>query len=212
MTYVVGLTGGIGSGKTTVSDLFSALGVEVIDADVVARQVVEPGTPLLAKIVEHFGEEILTAEKALERTKLRQIVFNNEQEKTWLNNLLHPAIREEMVKKLQESTACYVIWVVPLLIENKLTEYCDRILVIDVSPEIQLERATKRDNSKIETIKNIMAAQVSREERLSYADDVIENNLPLEDGLALLEQQVKTLHRNYLDLAKLKDTKCRKPS
>ncbi len=117
-----------------------------------------------------------------------------------------------MVKKLQESAACYVIWVVPLLIENKLTEYCDRILVVDVSSEIRLERATKRDNSKIETIKNIMAAQVSREERLSYADDVIENNLPLEDGLALLEQQVQTLHRNYLDLAKLKDTECQKLS
>lgn len=202
MTYVVGLTGGIGSGKTTVSDLFAELGVEVIDADIVARQVVEKGSPLLAKIAEHFGEQILTADGGLDRTALRQIVFNDENEKTWLNNLLHPAIREEMVKKLQESTACYLIWVVPLLIENQLTEFCDRILVVDVLPEIQLERATKRDKSKTETIKNIIAAQVSREERLSYADDVIENNLPLEQGLPLIRELVQELHQQYLMLSK----------
>lgn len=202
MTYVVGLTGGIGSGKTTVSDLFAELGVEVIDADIVARQVVEKGSLLLAKIAEHFGEQILTADRELDRTALRQIVFNDENEKTWLNNLLHPAIREEMVKKLQESTACYLIWVVPLLIENRLTEFCDRILVVDVSPEIQLERATKRDKSKTETIKNIIAAQVSREERLSYADDVIENNLPLEQGLPLIRELVQELHQQYLMLSK----------
>lgn len=201
MSYVVGLTGGIGSGKTTVSNLFAELGAEIIDADIVARQVVEKGSPLLAKIVEHFGQQILTAEKELDRTALRQIVFNNEAEKTWLNNLLHPAIRAEMVKKLQESTACYVIWVVPLLIENKLTEFCDRILVVDVSPEIQLERATKRDQSKVETIQKIMDSQVSREERLSYANDVIENNLPLEQGLPKIRQQVEVLHQQYLALA-----------
>lgn len=211
MTYVVGLTGGIGSGKTTVSDLFAELGVEIIDADIVARQVVEKGTPLLAQIVEHFGEDILNAEKELDRAKLRQIVFNNETEKNWLNNLLHPAIRAEMVKKLQESTACYVIWVVPLLIENKLTEFCDRVLVIDVSPEIQLERATRRDKSKTETIKNIMAAQVSRAERLSYADDVIENNLPFEQGLPLIKEQIQVLHHKYLALIK-KEKECQKPS
>lgn len=204
MSYVVGLTGGIGSGKTTVSNLFAELGAEIIDADIVARQVVEKGSPLLAKIVEHFGQQILTAEKELDRTALRQIVFNNEAEKNWLNNLLHPAIRAEMVKKLQESTACYVLWVVPLLIENKLTEFCDRILVVDVSPEIQLERATKRDQSKVETIQKIMDSQVSREERLSYADDVIENNLPLEQSLPKIRQQVEVLHQQYLAVAKTK--------
>ncbi|MFA9487857.1 MULTISPECIES: dephospho-CoA kinase [unclassified Mannheimia] len=211
MTCVVGLTGGIGSGKTTVSDLFAELGVDIIDADIVARQVVEKGTPLFDKIAEHFGDDILNAEKELDRAKLRQIVFNNESEKNWLNNLLHPAIREEMVKKLQESTACYVIWVVPLLIENKLTEFCDRVLVIDISPEIQLERATRRDKGKEETIKNIIAAQVSREERLSYADDVIENNLPIEQGLQLIKEQVQALHHKYLALAN-KEKECQKPS
>ncbi|AHG75329.1 Dephospho-CoA kinase [Mannheimia varigena USDA-ARS-USMARC-1296] len=211
MTYVVGLTGGIGSGKTTISDLFAELGVEIIDADIFARQVVEKGSPLLEKIIEHFGQQILTAEKELDRTALRQIVFNDEAEKTWLNNLVHPAIREAMVKKLQESTACYVIWVVPLLIENKLTEFCDRVLVVDVLPEIQLERATKRDKSKEETIKNIMAAQVSRDERLSYADDVIENNLPFELGLPLIKEHVKALHHKYSILAK-KEKECQKLS
>lgn len=212
MTYIVGLTGGIGSGKTTVSDLFAELGVEVIDADIVARHVVEKGTPLLAQIVEHFGEDILNAEKELDRAKLRQMVFNNDTEKNWLNDLLHPAIRETMVKKLQESTACYLIWVVPLLIENKLTEFCDRILVVDVSPEIQLERATKRDKSKVETIRKIMATQVSREERLSYADDVIENNLPIEQGFVLIKEQVNSLHQKYLTLANKKEKECQKLS
>lgn len=212
MTYVVGLTGGIGSGKTTVSDLFAELGVEVIDADIVARQVVEKGSPLLVKIAEHFGKQILTADGELDRTALRHIAFKDENEKKWLNNLLHPAIREEMVKKLQESTACYLIWVVPLLIENKLTEFCDRILVVDVSPEIQLERATKRDKSKVETIRKIMASQVSREERLSYADDVIENNLPIEQGFVLIKEQVNSLHQKYLTLANKKEKECQKLS
>ncbi|MDD0823058.1 dephospho-CoA kinase [Mannheimia sp. AT1] len=201
MAYVIGLTGGIGSGKTTIANLFAELGMPVIDADIVARQVVEKGSPLLEKIAEHFGSQILTSEQELNRTALRQIVFNNESEKMWLNNLLHPAIREEMLKQLSQVKAPYVIWVVPLLIENKLTEFCDRILVVDVLPEIQLERASKRDKSKIETIKNIMAAQVSREERLSYADDIIENNLPLKQGLVNIQNQVRMLHKQYLVLA-----------
>lgn len=201
MAYVVGLTGGIGSGKTLVSDLFAELGVPVIDADIVARQVVEKGSPLLAKIVEHFGERVLAENGELDRVVLRQIIFSDEEEKVWLNNLLHPAIREEMVKKLQKTTACYVIWVVPLLIENNLTEFCDRILVVDVKPEIQLERAVKRDKSKIETIKNIIASQVSRDVRLSYADDVIDNNLPLEQSLSSIQRQVRELNQQYLKFA-----------
>lgn len=201
MAYVVGLTGGIGSGKTLVSDLFAELGVPVIDADIVARQMVEKGSPLLAKIVEHFGERVLAENGELDRVVLRQIIFSDEEAKVWLNNLLHPAIREEMVKKLQKTTACYVIWVVPLLIENNLTEFCDRILVVDVKPEIQLERAVKRDKSKIETIKNIIASQVSRDVRLSYADDVIDNNLPLEQSLSSIQRQVRELNQQYLKFA-----------
>lgn len=212
MTYVVGLTGGIGSGKTTVANLFAEIGVPLIDADIVARQVVEKGTQLLGKIVEHFGDDILTLEGELDRAKLRQIIFNQEQEKKWLNNLLHPVIRQETLRQIQACSAPYLLFVVPLLIENNLTEFCDRVLVVDVEPKIQLERASRRDQSKVETIKNIMAAQISRTERLRYADDVIENNLPLEQGLERMKMQVSALHQHYLDLAKNKERECQKLS
>lgn len=212
MSYVVGLTGGIGSGKTTVANLFAELGVPLIDADIVARQVVEKGSPLLSKIAEHFGDEILTSQGELDRAKLRQIIFRQEQEKIWLNNLLHPAIRQEMLSQIQACSEPYLLFVVPLLIENNLTEFCDRVIVIDVEPAIQLERATKRDQSKVETIKSIMASQVSRTERLRYADDVIENNLRLEQGLERIKKQVFALHQQYLDLAKDKESKCQKLS
>ncbi|QGM80482.1 dephospho-CoA kinase [Otariodibacter oris] len=204
MTYVVGLTGGIGSGKSTIADLFMELGVPVIDADVVARQVVEKGSPLLAEIVNHFGDQILTDSQELDRRALRQIVFANENERQWLNNLLHPAIRTEMDKQLENADYPYVMWVVPLLIENKLTSSCDRVLVIDVLPEIQLERASKRDQSKVETIKQIMASQVDRTTRLNYADDIIENNQDLVKGIEGIKQKVLQLHQHYLQFAKQK--------
>ncbi|WP_301098901.1 dephospho-CoA kinase [Otariodibacter sp.] len=204
MTYIVGLTGGIGSGKSTIADLFIELGVPVIDADVVARQVVEKGSPLLAKITNHFGNNILTNSQELDRKALRQIVFTNENERQWLNNLLHPAIRSEMDKQLSSANYPYVIWVVPLLIENKLTSLCDRVLVVDVSPEIQLNRASKRDQSKIEIIKQIMSSQVDRATRLNYADDIIENNQELAQGIKKIKQKVLQLHQNYLQSAKQK--------
>lgn len=207
MTYIVGLTGGIGSGKSTIANLFALLDVPIIDADVVAREVVEKGSPLLTKIVEHFGLHILDKQGNLDRTALRQIVFHSEQEKKWLNQLLHPAIRSEMLRQLEAVSAPYVLWVVPLLIENKLSEFCDRVLVVDVLPDIQLERAIKRDESKAETIQNIIASQVDRQTRLNYADDVIENNLPLEENAINLAHQVAKLHHRYLDLAKQKEKK-----
>lgn len=207
MTYIVGLTGGIGSGKSTIANLFALLDVPIIDADIVAREVVEKGSPLLTKIVEHFGLHILDKQGNLDRTALRQIVFHSEQEKKWLNQLLHPAIRAEMLRQLEAVSAPYVLWVVPLLIENKLSELCDRVLVVDVLPDIQLERAIKRDESKAETIQNIIAAQVDRQTRLNYADDVIENNLPLEENAINLAHQVAKLHHRYLDLAKQKEKK-----
>lgn len=202
MTYVVGLTGGIGSGKSTIADEFAALDVPIIDADIVAREVVAKGSPLLAQITEHFGQAILSENGELNRSELRKIIFSKPQEKTWLNNLLHPAIRIEMLKQLDTVNFPYALWVVPLLIENKLTEFCDRVLVVDVLPEIQLERTLKRDQSNIETIKNIIQSQASREDRLKYADDVIENNLPLSDNQVNIQQQVQKLHTQYLILAK----------
>lgn len=204
MTYIVGLTGGIGSGKSTISDLFTKLGIEIVDADIVARQIVEKGSPLLQQIVEHFGNTVLTQEGELNRTALRQIIFQSEQEKTWLNNLLHPAIRTEMQQQLTQVTSPYVLWVVPLLIENKLTPLCDRVLVIDVYPDIQLTRASKRDHSNLELIQNIINSQVDRNTRLKFADDIIENNLPLEQNLKYLTQQITELHQRYLTLAQQK--------
>ena len=204
MTYIVGLTGGIGSGKSTIAELFAQHNVPIIDADIVARQVVKKGSLLLSQIAAHFGQQILTENGDLNRAALRKLIFQSESEKNWLNNLLHPAIRVEMQRQLTEHQAPYVLWVVPLLIENKLTKECDRILVIDVLPDIQLERATKRDNSQQEIIKNIMAAQVDRATRLSYADDIIENNLPLAENLASLTKQVNELHQRYLNLAQAK--------
>lgn len=202
MTFIVGLTGGIGSGKSTIADYFAELGVPIVDADIVARQVVEKGTPLLAEIAKHFGNDILTPQGELDRAKLRQIIFADADEKHWLNNLLHPAIRAAMLSRLSAVDFPYVLWVVPLLIENQLTDLCQRVLVIDVAPEIQLKRAAERDQSHIETIKSIMQSQVNRETRLSYADDIIENNLPLSENKTQLKQQVQHLHQTYLTLAR----------
>ncbi|MCK3655687.1 dephospho-CoA kinase [Pasteurellaceae bacterium Macca] len=198
---IVGLTGGIGSGKSTIANLFGNLSVPIIDADIVAREVVAKGSPLLTKIVAHFGKAMLTPEGELNRPALRQRVFQSEEEKTWLNALLHPTIREAMFHQLRAIQAPYVLWVVPLLIENQLTPFCQRVLVVDVEPEIQFTRALARDNSQSETIKNIMNSQVDSDTRLRYADDVIENNKPLNENLDALTQQVTALHQQYLTLS-----------
>ena len=201
MTYVVGLTGGIGSGKSTIAELFAELGVPVIDADLVARQVVEKGSPLLAEIAAHFGPEILLEDGALNRAALREKVFNHEREKQWLNQLLHPAIRHEMLQQLAAQRMPYCIFMVPLLIENKLTALCQRVLVVDVSEQTQLTRASQRDNNQLALIKNIMQSQVSRSERLQHADDVINNDADLSESLPQLKQKVLDLHHHYLQLA-----------
>ena len=201
MTYVVGLTGGIGSGKSTIAELFAELGVPIVDADLVARQVVEKGSPLLAKIAAHFGPEILLEDGALNRAALREKIFANETQKHWLNQLLHPAIRHEMLRQLAAQQAPYCIFMVPLLIENNLTALCQRILVVDVLEHTQVERAGQRDNNQVEQIKRIMQSQVSRQERLKYADDVINNNEDLIASLPQLKQKVLDLHHLYLQLA-----------
>ncbi|WP_293730421.1 dephospho-CoA kinase [uncultured Actinobacillus sp.] len=204
MSYVVGLTGGIGSGKSTVANLFADLGVPIVDADIVARQVVEKGSPLLTQIAAHFGEQVLTEKGELNRATLRELVFQNEAERSWLNGLLHPAIRTEMIAQLQAQSAPYVLFVVPLLIENNLCELCHRVLVVDVKAETQLIRASRRDNNNIQLIQEIMNAQVSRETRLSYADDVINNDAEQTENTEGLRENVLKLHRTYLDLAKEK--------
>ena len=195
--FVVGLTGGIGSGKTAVSDIFAGLGIDVIDADIIARDVVKPGTPALASIVEKFGRNILNAEGSLDRAELRAKVFQDSDAKVWLNQLLHPAIREAMQQAIAESKTPYCILSVPLLIENKLQHLVDRILVVDCDETLQLQRALARDGSSEATIKSIMASQASRTTRLSHADDVVVN----ESSLAALSEQVNTLHEAYLAMA-----------
>lgn len=195
--FVVGLTGGIGSGKTAVSDIFAGLGIDVIDADIIARDVVKPGTPALASIVEKFGRNILNAEGSLDRAELRAKVFEDSNAKVWLNQLLHPAIREAMQQAIVESITPYCILSVPLLIENKLQHLVDRILVVDCDETLQLQRALARDGSSEATIKSIMASQASRTTRLSHADDVVVN----ESSLAALSEQVNTLHEAYLEMA-----------
>ena len=205
MTYIVGLTGGIGSGKTTIANLFANLGVPLVDADVVAREVVEKDSPLLSKIVEHFGPQILTKQGELNRAALREIVFHHDEEKQWLNNLLHPAIRERMKQQLSEQTAPYTLFVVPLLIENKLTALCDRILVVDVSPQTQLARSAQRDNNNFEQIQRIINSQVSQQERLKWADDVMNNDADLAQNLPHLQKKVLELHQFYLQQAENKN-------
>ncbi|HHF5168008.1 TPA: dephospho-CoA kinase [Haemophilus influenzae] len=205
MTYIVGLTGGIGSGKTTIANLFADLGVPLVDADVVAREVVAKGSPLLSKIVEHFDSQILTEQGELNRAALRERVFCNDEEKQWLNNLLHPAIRERMKQQLSEQTAPYTLFVVPLLIENKLTALCDRILVVDVSPQTQLARSAQRDSNNFEQIQRIINSQVSQQERLKWADDVINNDADLAQNLPHLQKKVLELHQFYLQQAENKN-------
>ncbi|EAN2923786.1 dephospho-CoA kinase [Salmonella enterica subsp. houtenae] len=197
MRYTVALTGGIGSGKSTVADAFADLGITVIDADIIARQMVEPGQPALNAIAEHFGSELIAADGTLRRRALRERIFSHPEEKAWLNALLHPLIQQETQRQLQQATSPYVIWVVPLLIENRLYQKANRVLVVDVTPEMQLMRTMLRDDVTREHVEHILAAQATREARLAVADDVIDNN-GAPDAIA---SDVARLHASYLKLA-----------
>lgn len=198
MPFIIGLTGGIASGKTTVANLFhEKFGIGIVDADIVAREVVAPGTPGLKKIVNHFGSDIIDADGNLDRSQLRERIFSNPNEKQWLNNLLHPMIRAKMKQDLGIITTPYALLVVPLLVENQLQSMADRILVVDVSQETQLRRTIIRDKVSKEQVQAILASQASREERLASADDVIKND---KDDTNLLSQ-VEALHTHYLSLS-----------
>lgn len=197
MGYTVALTGGIGSGKSTVADEFAHLGVTVIDADIIARQVVEPGTPALLAIAERFGPQMINDDGSLNRRRLRERIFAHSEDKAWLNELLHPLIQQETRRQMQASTSPYLLWVVPLLVENRLTDKADRILVVDVPKETQIERTIRRDGVSREHAEHILAAQATREQRLAAADDVIEN-MGSADAVA---SHVARLHDKYLMLA-----------
>lgn len=197
MVYTVALTGGIGSGKSTVANAFSHLGITIVDADVIARQVVEPGRPALSAIAEHFGKDILQKDGSLNRRLLREKIFKSPDEKLWLNNLLHPLIQQQTQTEIACANSPYVLWVVPLLVENNLHRRADRVLVVDVSPEIQIARTIERDNVSRQHAEQILAAQATRDERLAVADDVINNDGSPE----LVAAHVDHLHSQYLKLA-----------
>ncbi|WP_233078747.1 dephospho-CoA kinase [Rheinheimera soli] len=198
--YVVGLTGGIGSGKTTVANLFHDLGIQSVDADLVARDVVMPGEPALAAIVMHFGQSVLQSDGQLDRAALRARIFADEAEKHWLNHLLHPLIRQRLLQQLAACTSDYALLIAPLLLENNLQTYTDRVLVVDVPEELQLSRTIQRDQVPAEQVQNILNSQISRPERLQRADDVLLNTVPVSQ----LHPQILQLHQRYQQFAKEK--------
>lgn len=193
---IVGLTGGIGSGKSEASIRFEQLGITVVDADKVAREVVTKGSAALNAIAAHFGQTILHADGSLNRALLRTRIFENADDKTWLESLLHPIIRTSLVTQLAQSQSPYSILSSPLLFETHQDELVNRVLVIDSSEAMQVERASKRDANHRQQIQKIMAAQISRTERRQKADDIIENY----GDLAALDAAVKKLHAFYLQL------------
>lgn len=196
--FVVGLTGGIGSGKTTVANMFIDLGIDVIDADIVAREVVQPNSFALNAIAEKFGKHFIDDHGQLNRSKLRSQIFSNINDKNWLNKLLHPLIRQTITKQLQQATSSYCILVAPLLIENNLHHIVNTVLVINTEPSIQLARTVKRDKSTEVEIKAIIASQIDQKQRLAAANDVINNN---NDKLDNIKKNVVRLHQRYLTQA-----------
>lgn len=194
--WILGLTGGIGSGKSAAAQHFIDLGVHLVDADNAARWVVEPGRPALARIVEHFGESVLQTDGSLNRSALRGLIFQDAEQRRWLEALLHPLIGEEIASYLARAQSPYAILVSPLLIESGQSRMTQRILVIDVPEALQIQRTMQRDGSSAEQVQAILKAQVDREERLRHADDVLVNDR----DQAWLKQEVERLHHFYLTL------------
>ena len=192
--FVVGITGGIGSGKSAVTDHLETLGITVVDADKVARVVVEPGTSGLAAIADHFGTDILLSDGRLDRAALRKIVFDNPDERRVLEGITHPRIREEIARQLSEATSPYVVLSSPLLLESGQNTFADYVVVVDVPEEVQLSRTMARDDNTEALVKQIMAAQLDRQTRLSRADTSIMNDGSLE----ALYERVEKLHDDLL--------------
>lgn len=194
----IGLTGGIASGKSTVADLFAEHGASVVDTDIIARQLVEPGSTALAEIEAMFGGEVIDAQGSLDRAAMRKIVFADDAARERLEAILHPRIREETRRQVQAAVGDYVMVVVPLLIESPLRDDVDRILVVDCSEETQLRRLLARDAESEEQARRILAAQASRAQRLAAADDIIRND----DDMKFTKSQVDALHSFYRNLRK----------
>ena len=199
---VIGLTGGIGSGKSTVTRMFEQLGVPVIDTDILARKVVEPGSEALSEILQRFGPDYIQADGRMNRQAMRQRVFSDEQARAELEAILHPRIRKTVWDWVERQDAAYCIVVVPLLLEKDWQQYFDRILVVDVETEEQLQRTMARDGLSREEVLAIMHSQVTREQRCQAADDIISNHLQE----SALESRVLALHQKYLALDKGKQS------
>lgn len=195
--FIVGLTGGIGSGKSTVSRFFRELGIHVVDADIAARAIMEPGLPALAAIAEHFGPEVLRSDGTLDRAYLRRVVFADSEQRRWLEQLTHPLIAQWIREQLLASPPPYAILETPLLFETQQKKHVQRKVVVDVPEDVQLARTMRRDSNSEEQVRAIMAAQMPRQERLASADDVIDNTVSLEE----VRRQVQELHELYVTLA-----------
>ena len=200
--YTIALTGGIGSGKSTVANYFAALGIEIIDADRIARDLLRPQTPWSSQIIAHFGDTITDTQGNIDRAKLRQLIFQDQTAKTWLETLLHPVIRAEIQTALNHAQSSYCIVVIPLLVESGRTsyDYVDRIVVVDVPEHIQIARLISRDGASSEEAQNWVSQQASRAQRLVMADDVIDNS----SDMPRLKVAVNALHARYLTLAQEK--------
>jgi dephospho-CoA kinase len=194
MSLIVGVTGGIGSGKSAATDHFARLGITIVDADLASRVIVEPGRPALAAIAEPFGPDILQPDGQLDRAALRQKVFADSAERQWLEQLTHPLIGEEIMQQLSQSTSAYTILASPLLLETTQKDLCDITVVVDVPEELQLQRTMARDANDEAQVRRIMAAQMPRRQRLQLADEVVDNSGDLQQ----LYQQVEQLHQQFL--------------
>ena len=197
-SFKVGLTGGIASGKTTVANLFSDLGIEIIDADEIAHSITSKQGSAYNKIVKHFGEDVLGDDKELDRKKLRTIIFNNSELKRDLEQIIHPEVNAIINQKINASQEHYQIIVIPLLIETGYQNFVDRVLVVDCSMETQLARLINRDNETMKNAKKIIANQIERSERLKFADDIIENEK--KTSINVLKNKILQLHETYLEL------------
>ncbi len=197
MTLIVGITGGIGSGKSAVTARFEALGITVVDADLAARVVVESGRPALAAIAEHFGADLIQSDGTLDRAALRALVFADKEQRLWLEQLTHPLIGQEIRDRIAASESPYTILSSPLLLETSQKDMVDIVAVVDVPEEVQLERTMSRDANDEAQVRRIMAAQIPRAERLAQADIVIDNSAPL----SALDETVAELHKEFLQRA-----------
>lgn len=198
----IALTGGIGSGKTSIASIFKSLGVPIIDSDTISKEIILPGKPCFKDIVNEFGEEMLTNKGTIDRYKLRDIIFNNDKARIKLENITHPIIFKNIDIQTSLINYPYCLVIVPLLIETKSVKYFDKVLLVDTFKNIQFERVSKRDSMSPTLLRKIIKIQATRSERLKYADDIIENN----NEIGNLNEYINILHKKYLTLSKEKFT------